>query len=296
MYCTILHLHKRITYRCVSLLLLASLLLYPFSLAQTHEVWHEELVSWPSKRWSHHRRRRTVLHRFHFLGRWGLILLCRLGLREASPLRGMAALLLWSGWPQRQFLSGTLLSLPLLDALLFLLPLYRPGVLKSPAYLPLARGVHNVYRLALLVLFALGVSLHTVDEFGALGRWSLLMMGGCLKTADGAQACGGISEDGTWWLDMEGHIIFSYKPRNFFEERILLFLMRQMRTPQSTARRPLLRQEWLAEWFGTKQELISRWQRYVHEGGLQKLNGEQEGWVLKPELCQSILDIWVPNF
>jgi transposase-like protein len=288
MYCTTLHLHKRIIYRCVAWLLLASLLLYPFSLAQTHEVWHEELVSWPRKRWSRCRRRRTVLHRFHFLGRWGLILLCRLGL--------IAALLLWSGWPQRQLLSWALLSLPLLDALLFLLPLVRPGVLKSRAYLPLARGVHNVYRLVLLVLFALGVSLHTVDEFGALGRWSPLMMGGCLKSADGAQACGGISEDGTWWLDMEGHIIFSYKPRNFFEERILLFLLRQMRTPQSAAKRPFLRQEWLAEWFGTKQELISRWQQYVREGGLQKLNGEKEGWVLKPELCQAILDIWVPNF
>jgi transposase-like protein len=289
MYCTILHLHKRITYRCVSLLLLASLLLYPFSLAQTHEIWHEELVSWPSKRWSRRRCRRTTFRRFHVLGRWGLILLCRLGL--------MAALLLWSGWPQRQFLSWTLLSLPLLDALLFLLPLYRPGVLKSPAYLPLARGVHNVYRLVLLALFALGVSRHTIDEFGALGRWaSPLMMGSCLKTADGARARGDILEDGTWWLEMEGHIIFTYKPRNFFEERILLFLLRQMRTPQSTAKRPFLRQEWLAEWFGTKQELISRWQKYVHEGGLQKLNGEKEGWVLKPELCQSILDIWVPNF
>jgi hypothetical protein len=87
----------------------------------------------------------------------------------------MAALLLWSGWPQRQFLSLTLLSLPLLDAVLFLLPLVRPDVLKSQAYLPLVSGVHNAYRLALLVLFALGLSRQTTQKmFGCTrhGRWT----------------------------------------------------------------------------------------------------------------------------
>jgi transposase-like protein len=230
-----------------------------------------------------------VVRRFGFLGRWSLILLCRLGL--------MAALLLWSGWPQRQFLSWALLSLPLVDALLFLLPLYRPGVLKKGAYLPLVRKVHEAYRLALVVLFGQGLSLRAWGEFKGLSSLGCpFMMGGCMKMADGAQACGGISEDGTWWLEMEGRFLFTWKPQNFFEERLLLVLLRQIRAPQSTAKRPFLRQEWLAEWFGTHQELISRWQRYVREGGLQKLNGENEGWVLKPELRQAILDIWVPNF
>jgi hypothetical protein len=54
--------------------------------------------------------------------------------------------------------------------------------------------------------------------------------------------------------------------------------------------------EWLAEWFDTHQELISRWQKYVREGGLEKLNGEYEGWVVTPEIQQAILDIWTPNF
>jgi len=48
---------------------------------------------------------------------------------------------------------------------------------------------------------------------------------------------------GDWkWKGMSS----SYKPRDFFEMRILLVLMRQFRTPQSTAKRPFLRQEWLA--------------------------------------------------
>ena len=304
MYCTTLHLHQRIIYRCVSLLLLASLLLYPFSLARAHEVWHEELVPWPSRCRSGRRCRRNIFRRFHILGRWGLILLCRLGL--------MAALLLWSGWPQRQLLSWALLSLPLVDAILFLLPLYRPGVLKKRAYLPLTRGVHEAYRLVLVVLFGQGLrsmfiqSCWTASGAVSLRAWSEsrglsslgcpLMVGSCMKMADGAQAYGEVLEDGTWRLEMEGHFIFTWKPRNFFEERILLVLLRQVRTPQSTAKRPFLRQEWLAEWFGTYQEWISRWQRYVRQGGLQKLSGEKDRSVLKPELRQATLDIWVPNF
>jgi len=121
-------------------------------------------------------------------------------------------------------------------------------------------------------------------------------VGGGVRAADGAWAQGEIEEDGTWRLEMEGHFTLIWKPRNSFEERVLLMISRQIRTPQSTPKRPFLRQEWLAEWFGVHQELISRWQKYVREGGLEKLNGEYDGWVVTPEMRQAILDIWVPNF
>jgi len=289
MHCTTWHRHKRILHRCVSLVLVASLLLYPFSLIQPCGVWHEDLVHWPSRQRSRQCHHRVIVRRLGVLGRWGLILLCRLSL--------MATLLLWSGWPQRQLLSWAWLGLPLVDAILFLLPLYRPGILKNSTYLPLARDVHEVYRLAVMILFGQSVSLHAWGEWRVLSEWACpLMAGGCMKMADGAKAWGGIRDDGTWWLEMEGRFLFTWQPQTFFEERVLLVLLRQIRTPQSTAKRPFLRQEWLAEWFGTHQELISRWQRYVRQGGLQKLLGECEGWVLKPELCQAILEVWVPNF
>jgi hypothetical protein len=123
----------------------------------------------------------------------------------------------------------------------------------------------------------------------------LLVVSG-VRVADAAWARGEIEEDGTWRLELEGHFIFTWKPRNFFEERILLIFFRQLRTPQSTAQRPFLRQEWLAEWFDTCQELISRWQKYVGTGGLEQLNGEYAGWVVTPEIRQAIVDIWTPNF
>jgi len=177
----------------------------------------------------------------------------------------------------------------LVDALFSVLPLYWPRALKVRAYPHLVRGTHQLYRLALMALFSAGVSFPE-----SVGR--LWMMGGCIKMADGAWAGGEIMEDGTWRLEMEGHFIFTWKPCGLFEEHLLLVLMRQWRTPESTPRHPFLRQEWLAEWFDTHQELISRWQRYAREGGLQKLNGEHDGWVLRPEMGQAVLEIWVPNF
>jgi transposase-like protein len=194
-----------------------------------------------------------------------------------------------SGWSQRQPLTWTLLGLPLADLFLSLLPLCWPRVLKVRAYPHLVRGVQDLYHIVVVTL--LYEALRPAKE----GHHSWIV-GSCVQVADGAKAQGGIKEDGTWWLEMEGHVILTYKPRNSFEGRILLFVFRQFRTPESTLKRPFLRQEWLAKWFVTKQELISRWQKYVREGGLAKLNGEHYGWVATPEIRQAILDIWIPNF
>jgi len=284
MYCTTLYLHKQIIVfirRSLCLLLFVSLLLYPLSVTQEQEVWHEDLVLWRARGWPRRRCRRARVRRLHFLKRRGMVLLCRLGL--------MAVLLVRSGWPQRQPLRWVVLSLPLMDALLSVLPLYWPRTLKVRAYPHLVRGIHQLYRLALMTLVSAVLS-----PQGSVG--GLWMMGGGIKMADGGWAGGEIMEDGTWRLEMEGHFIFTWKPSGFFEEHLLLVLMRQWHTPESTPRHPFLRQEWLAEWFDTHQELISRWQRYAREGGLQKLSGEHDGWVLRPEMGQAVLDIWVPSF
>jgi transposase-like protein len=290
MYCTTLFFQKRIVCRCFSLLLLISLLLYAFpstrsghsNLSQEREVWDEALVPWARRQWVRRRYRRHIMAgRLDFLRRRGWGLLCRLGL--------MAGLLVWSGWPQRWPLSWALLSLPLADAILFLLPLFWPGVLKGRSYPYLVCRAYDLYLLALMVLLSEGL-LRPKDSC-----W-LLLVGGCVKMADGAWARGEIEEDGTWRLEMKGHFILTWKPRGFFEERVLLVLLRQLRTPQSTAKRPFLRQEWLAEWFGSHQELISRWQRYVRQGGLEQLKGEYGSGLLTPEMGQAIWDIWVPNF
>ena len=281
MNCITLHIKKRIIYRGLCFLVFISLLNYTCTLGQDHPVWDEELVSWV-KRWRARSHCRAVLAgRVQVVKRRVQVMLCRVGL--------MTVLLVWSGWGQHWPRSWLLLSLPLTDVLLSILPLYRPQVLKVRAYPYMVRGIHRLYCLTLCTLLFTGLS--------AQRKGSTICALGCgVRAAEEAWARGEIEEDGTWRLEMKGHFILRWKPRNEFEKRVLLVIFRQVRTPESTPKRPFLRQEWLAEWFKTYQEWISRWQRYVRQGGLEKLKGEHEGWVLTPEMRQAILEIWVPSF
>jgi transposase-like protein len=282
MNCTPRHVKKQARYRCLSLILVIGLLFQLLLPLPGQEIWDETILLRQRARLRlsyHHLHHRST--KIPLLIQRGRALLCRLGL--------VAILLVWSEWPQGQPWAWGLLSLPVIDFLLSLLPFYWPGMSQMKGYPHWVRWTRDLYRLTVVVLCCEVLFLHREGGY-------LWFAGGCVRAADGAWAEGEIKEDGTWWLEMEGHIIFSYKPRNFFEERMLLILFRQFRTPQSTAKRPFLRQEWLAEWFGVYQELISRWQRYVREGGLEKLNGEYACQVVTPEIRQAILEIWTANF
>ena len=246
MYCITLHLEKRIGYRGLCLLLLVGLLFQTCAPDQDHLVWDAELVPWERARRSRVRYGSAIVRRLHIVKRRGLVMLCRMGL--------MSVLLVWSGWGQQWPRSWFLLSLPLTDALLSILPLYGPQVLKVRAYPLLVGEIHRLYCLTLGILLLTGLS---AQRKGSTA-WAI---GGCVRVADGAWAHGEIEEDGTWRLEMEGQFILRWKPRNEFEQRVLLVLFRQIRTPESTPQRPFLRQEWLAEWFKTYQEWISRWSR-----------------------------------
>ena len=70
----------RLHRRSLSLLLLVSLLLYPLSVSQEQEVWHEDLVPWGTRGWRRRRCRRVRVSRLRFLKRRGMVLLCRLSL------------------------------------------------------------------------------------------------------------------------------------------------------------------------------------------------------------------------
>ena len=283
MYCTPWSIKKPTCYRCLSLVLIIGLLLHIQS-ARDQEVWDETPLLCQRGRFRLRRlRRHRCARRMRQIitARRGRALLCRMGL--------IAALLVWSGWSRRHPLAWSLLGLPVIDFILSVLSLRWPSLWQSAIYSRLVRWTHALYCLSLIVLFC-----ETVLP-GKEGYWTCFV-GGCMRSADGASARGGKEDDGTWRLEMKGHFIFTYKPRNSFEERILLILFRQFRTPQSTPKRPFLRQEWLAEWYDTYQEWISRWQGYVREGGLEKLNGEYEGWVVTAEIRQAILDIWTASF
>jgi hypothetical protein len=282
MYCMPLHVKKPVLFSSLAFILVIGLLSHMILYHECGERWDETLLLQQRRRLRRQRLGRNCPMVWSLIvRRRGYALLCRVGL--------ISILLVWSGWVRRHPLMWMVLGLPVVDLLLPLLPLWWPDVAKVRGYPYVVKWTHQLYCLTVVILFCEAV----MD-----GKRSgcVCFAGSCVRTADGAWAEGRIEEDGTWYLEMEGHIIFGYQPRNEMEERILLTLFRQMRTPQSSPKRPFLRQEWLAEWFDTHQELISRWQRYVREGGLEKLNGDYDGWVVTPEIRQAILDIWVPNF
>jgi hypothetical protein len=281
MNCTTLQLEKRIGYRGLCLLLLVGLVVQAWAPERDPPIWDADLAIGVSKQRSRVGHRSMIAQRLRIVKRRMVVMLCRMGF--------MTVLLMWSGWGQHWPRSWWLLSLPVTDALLSILSLYWPQVLKVRAYPYAVRGIHRLYGLTLGLLVLTGLSAHRKGG-------SIWAMGGCVQVADGAWANGEIEEDGTWRLEMAGHFIWRWKPGNEFERRVLLMLFRQIRTPQSTVQRPFLRQEWLAAWFNTYQEWISRWQGYIRQGGLEKLKGAHEAWVLSPQMCSAILEVWAPNF
>jgi hypothetical protein len=199
--------------------------------------------------------------RWAFLARRAQVLLCRVGL--------VAALLVWSGWPPREPGAWALLGVPVVDVGLAVLPVWWPGVARRRGYPYLVRGGHQLYLMVLACLFSEGLTAWPDPSL------ALVCVGGSRQQADGAQAEGWIDDDGRWHLELTGEVFhFSYQPQDEFEERALLMFFRHIRTPQSTGKFPWLRQTWLAEWFDTHQELISRWEKYVRQDGLRKLQGE----------------------
>jgi hypothetical protein len=212
MYCTLFCRQKRIVYRGLALILFIGLLLQVCGWLPVQEMWHEAVMyELPGWRWVR-RRRRCWRYRdvcIYLVARRGVVLLLRMSL--------MAGLLVWSGWVRRWPVSWVVLSLPIIDVGGSLLPLWWPGVLKRPDYAYLLRGAHALYRLAVIVLWCEGVRAHTGGPYGVV-----IVASGGVREADGAWARGEIEADGTWCLEMEGHFIFRYKPRNFFEERIIL--------------------------------------------------------------------------
>ena len=121
MNCTPRYVKKQARYRCLSLILVIGLLFQLLLPLPGQEIWDEtiQLRRRARLRLCHHRCHHRIT-RMLLLIRRGKVLLCRLGL--------VAILLVWSEWPRGQPLAWGLLSLPVIDFLLSLLPFCWPSV------------------------------------------------------------------------------------------------------------------------------------------------------------------------
>ncbi len=263
--------------------LLLSMMMFHSGLCQpasSYAAWAEGLVPW-SYRGKRRRRGRCQGFCQGLLRRRLWVLSCRVSL--------VAVLLLWSGWGQQQSESWLLLGLPIGMSVWPLLGVRWPAIGQRKSYVYLGGSIEEGYKLLLGVLVCQGL----FDPEGLAGGW-MFVLGPGLKLAEGCQAQGWQEADGTWRVELQGTFSISYRPQDEFEERVLLHFLRQIKALDS--QHPFLRQTWLAEWFETRQELISRWEKYVRQGGLLKLRGEPDRWVLSEPIVAAILDIWVPNF
>ena len=116
-----------------------------------------------------------------------------------------------------------------------------------------------------------------------------LALGGLVREAKGRRATIDLT-DGTYEITLTGpqgdQLFIHYRPVDEFDRRMFLILLRHIWTPEDTPARPFLRQEWLAEGFGTHQELISRWLSYRRNAAWRWLMSRRHGPLLSLDQIQ----------
>ena len=200
---------------------------------------------------------------------------------------------------------------------LLALPVVRWGVAVSGVACPwwgqswLCRGLRwGLYRLHQLIVLSLTwVSLYhlgqTIRSSSPSASYSAgggvpLAFGGVVREAKGWKASCTIADDETIVITLVGphgdRWFIRYRPEDEFDRRMFLLFLHHIWTPEDTVARPFLRQEWLAEWFGTHQELISRWLSYLRAGDWRRLMSRRQGPLLTLDQIQQIVHVWAPNF
>jgi transposase-like protein len=107
---------------------------------------------------------------------------------------------------------------------------------------------------------------------------------------------GRVRDDGTWEITLGKDLVIRHRPVDEFDARMFLLFLRTISLPDAPYKpprtQPLLRQEWLASWFGVLQEEISRWQTYQRRGDWRRLMSRRAGDVVPLEQQQAIINLW----
>jgi transposase-like protein len=204
----------------------------------------------------------------------------------------------------RRLLQATLLAflavgaaLPPALLLLAALPLLR-FLLDLSALVWPAWGVSHKHR----ILHQLLADCQTLALLGlgmtTLGRW----LGGPTGFAALAlavdrqrpkpQVTGRILDDGTYEVQLGDQFIIRHKPVDEFDRRMFLLSLRDIHLLDRPSKWPFVCQVWLAAWFGTLQELISRWEDYRAAGDWQRLMSRRDGPLMPLEQQQTIIQLW----
>ncbi len=105
-------------------------------------------------------------------------------------------------------------------------------------------------------------------------------------------ATGQVLNDGTYEVVLGETFAIRHKPVDEFDRRMFLLFLRDIHLLKRPSKWPFVCQVWLAEWFGTLQELISRWEDYRAAGDWQRLMSRRSGPLMPLEIQQAIIQVW----
>jgi transposase-like protein len=105
-------------------------------------------------------------------------------------------------------------------------------------------------------------------------------------------ASGHILDDGTLEVRLGTDFVIRHKPVDEFDRRMFLLFLRDIHLVHYPSKWPFLCQTWLAGWFGTLQELISRWEDYREAADWTSLMSRHHGPLVPREQQQVIVQLW----
>lgn len=178
-------------------------------------------------------------------------------------------------------------SLPLLHWLLSLAPLLWPHAPHSASCRRLRLVVADLYLTLLLSLVS-----HLLLQF--LGLAPVAALAAVASRARPPKPCasGRILDDGTYEVLLADQFAIRHKPVDEFDRRMFLLFLRDIHLVDRRSKWPFLCQTWLASWFSTLQELISRWEDYRAAGDWQRLMSRHDGPLLPYEQQQALVQLW----
>lgn len=180
-----------------------------------------------------------------------------------------------------------LVSLPLLRWLLTLCALACPTWGQGAAYRCLRHILADLQTAVLL-----GLALHMLRA-GALGSvaWIAVLAAPRCRSPK-PTASGRVLADGTYEVVLGEQFAIRHKPVDEFDRRMFLLFLRDIHLVDRPSKWPFVCQVWLAAWFGTLQELISRWEDYRDAGDWQRLMSRRDGALMPLAQQQTIIQLW----
>jgi transposase-like protein len=180
----------------------------------------------------------------------------------------------------------SVVALPLLRWLLDCTALAWPPWGRSRPCLLARQTLAHLHTLLLLVL---GLSLLGLGPDRSLHLSAVLPL--AARRAK-PSASGRILDDGTYEVVLGEQFVIRHKPVDEFDRRMFLLFLRDIHLLDRPSKWPFVCQVWLAAWFGTLQELISRWEDYRAAADWQRLMSRRDGPLMPLDQHQAIIQLW----